>query len=167
MTTSDDAGRHFTLTYTLDAPPTEVFRAWTEPGRLHWFYNPEQPTPDEPIELDLRVGGAWRQQMVIDADTEYVTGGIYREIVPGERLVFAWGATGGWPALEPDRLDDAPQVTVTFHGSNGRTELTVHVELPANLPADGVPGWWSYAVHGWRDTVDRLAGELAPAPSAL
>jgi uncharacterized protein YndB with AHSA1/START domain len=167
MTTTDRAGRDFTLTYTLEAPPGEVFRAWTEPERLHWFFNPEQPTPDEPIELDLRVGGAWRQQMVIDEDTEYVTGGIYREIVQGERLVFAWGATGGWPALVPDRLDDAPQVTVTFEESNGRTELTVHVELPASLPADGVPGWWSYAAHGWRDTLDRLASELASAPSAL
>jgi len=25
---------------------------------------------------------------------------------------------------------------------------------------DGVPGWWSFAENGWRDTVDRLATEL-------
>ena len=74
--------------------------AWTDPDQLEWYYNPAQPIPDEPIELDLRVGGVWRQRMVIDEDTAYYTGGVYREIVPGRSLVFAWGATGGWPALD-------------------------------------------------------------------
>ena len=153
--------RDFTLIWTLDAPASDVFRAWTDPDHLGWYYNPEQPIPDEPIELDLRVGGVWRQRMVIDEETNYMTGGIYREIVPDERLVFAWGATDGWPELDPERLDDAPQVTVTLNEADGCTELTVHVELPATLPADGVPGWWAYVENGMRETVDRLASALA------
>jgi hypothetical protein len=32
--------------------------------------------PSEPIELDLRVSGVWRQRMVVDADTGYYTGGV-------------------------------------------------------------------------------------------
>jgi len=159
--TTTQTRRDFTLTWTLDAPPAEVFRAWTDPGHLDWYYNPEQPIPDEPIELDLRVGGEWRQRMVIDEETNYMTGGIYREIVPDERLVFAWGATDGWPQLDPDRLDDSPQVTVTFEQTDSHTELTVHVALPATLPADGVPGWWGYVEQGMRETVDRLAAALA------
>jgi uncharacterized protein YndB with AHSA1/START domain len=67
--------RDFTLTWTLDAPRADVFRAWTDPDHLQWFYNPAQPTSTEPIELDLRVGGVWRQRMVISDSTEYVTGG--------------------------------------------------------------------------------------------
>ena len=106
--------RHeFTLTWTLDASPADVFEAWTDPDQLEWYYNDHQPIPTEPIELDLRVGGAWRQLMVINRSTIYMTGGVYREIVPDEKLVLAWGATGGWPELDPDRLDDSPQVTVT------------------------------------------------------
>ena len=155
------ARRDFTLTWTLDAPAAEVFRAWTDPDHLGWYYNPEQPIPDEPIELDFRVGGVWRQRMVINEETNYVTGGIYREIVPDERLVFAWGATDGWPQLDPHRLDDSPQVTVTFEQEGGRTAMTVHVELPATLPADGVPEWWSMVENGMRDTVDRLAAALS------
>jgi uncharacterized protein YndB with AHSA1/START domain len=152
--------RAFTLTWTLDAPCADVFQAWTDPDHLGWYYNPDQPIPSEPIELDLRVGGEWRQRMVIDEDTSYVTGGIYREIVPEERLVFAWGATDGWPQLDPDRLDESPQVTVVFEQTDGRTELTVHVQLPENLPDDGVPNWWSYVQDGMRETVDRLAAAL-------
>jgi uncharacterized protein YndB with AHSA1/START domain len=148
--------RSFTLVWTLDASPDRAFRAWTDPARLDWFYNPEQPIPTEPIELDLRVGGAWRQRMVVDAETDYVGAGVYREIVANERLVFAWGAEGGWPRLDPADLDAGPQVTVTFESKDGRTELTLHVELPPTMPDDGVPGWWEHAEQGWRDTVDRL-----------
>ncbi len=165
MTTIDSSTREFTLTWTFDSPPAEVFRAWTDPARLRWFYNPDQPIPSDPIELDLRVGGVWRQRMVIDQETAYFTGGVYREIVPDEKLVFAWGATDGWPQLDVDRLDDSPRVTVTFDRIDERTALTVHVEVPASLPDDGVPGWWSMARDGWRDTVDRLAAELAATAS--
>ena len=124
------------------------------------YYNDGQPTPTEAIELDLRVGGVWRQLMVIDEDTSYFTGGIYREIVPNERLVYAWGATGGWPRLDPDNLDESPQVTIVLTGNAARTEMVVHVELPAELPDDGVPAWWPMVENGFRDTIDRLAAEL-------
>lgn len=89
------AERSFTLTRILDAPPAHVFRAWTDPARLGWFADPRQPMPDDPIEVDLKVGGTWRQRMVAPDATVYTTGGIYREIVPDERLVFAWGAVDG------------------------------------------------------------------------
>ena len=99
--------------------------------------------------------------MVIDEDTAYFTGGVYLEIVPNERLVFAWGATDGWPKLDPDRLGDSPVVTVAIERVGERTELTVHVELPAGVPDDGLRQWWSMIRDGWRDTVDRLAAQYA------
>jgi uncharacterized protein YndB with AHSA1/START domain len=160
MTSTDHVAREFTLSWTLDAPAETVFGAWTDPERLGWFYNDTQPLPDEPIELDLRVGGQWRQMMVIDEDTSYFTGGVYREIVPNERLVFAWGASDGWPQLDLDDLDGSPQVTLILTQTGAGTELTLHVELPADLPADGLPGWWPLVRGGWSDTVDRLAAEL-------
>jgi uncharacterized protein YndB with AHSA1/START domain len=157
--------REFTLTWTLDASPADVFQAWTDPDQLEWFYNDQQPIPAEPIELDLRVGGVWRQKMVINDGTAYFTGGVYREIVPEEKLAFAWGATDGWPELDLDRLDDSPQVTVTFDRDGQRTAMTLHVEVPARSDAD-VHAWWSHARDGWRDTVDRLAARLDRASIA-
>lgn len=176
MTENDHPQGEFTLTWMLDAPRAEVFRAWTDPDYLHWFYNDNNPEPTEPIEVDLRIGGAWRQQMVISPTTAYVTGGVYREIVPDEKLVFAWGATDGWPELDPDRLDDSPLVTVTLTevteqsvaaGEAGdevreRTLMSVRVELPASLAEDQVREWLSKGIRdGWRQTVDRLAAALA------
>ena len=165
MTAADRVPRSFTLTWELDAPPETVFGAWTDPSRLGWFYNPEQPTPDEPIELDLRVGGAWRQMMVVNEETSYFTGGVYREIVPNERLVLAWGATDGWPPLDLSDLDHSPQVTLRLKQKGSGTTMTVHVELPAELPDDGVPGWWPMFRGGMQATVDRLAAELSRAPA--
>ena len=182
MTNTDRPQRDFTLTWTLDASPAEVFRAWTDPDHLHWFYNDNNPEPAEPIEVDLRVGGAWRQQMIIDRNTAYVTGGVYREIVADEKLVFAWGATGGWPELDADRLDESPLVTVTLTevtersvvtGEAGdevreRTEMSVRVELPAGLSEDRVREWLSLGIRdGWRQTVDRLASALASIPTRV
>ena len=168
MTSSDRTRREFTLSWTLDAPRAEVFRAWTDPDRLEWFYNPNHPVPTEPIELDLRVGGVWRQRMVISDSTAYVTGGVYREIVPDEKLVFAWGATDGWPELDLERLDEGPQVTVLLSQVGGRTEMLVTVELPDALSDEGVQEWLSLGIRdGWRDTGDRLAAALARAPSAI
>jgi uncharacterized protein YndB with AHSA1/START domain len=158
--------RTFTLTYTLDSPAAEVFRAWTDPEHLDWFYNDEQPRPTEPIEVDLRVGGAWRQFMVVNDETAYFTGGIYREIEPNEKLVFTWGAIGGWPELDAEHLDDSPVVTVTLKERDGHTRMTVHVELPeAFVEGENPPGFLDHVEAGMRDTVGRLVSALAHQPA--
>ena len=56
---------------------------------------------------------------------------------------------------------------MTLNEVDGRTEMTVHVELPASLPDDGVPEWWPMVSDGWRDTIDRLATALARTPTAI
>ncbi len=70
-----------------------VYQAWTDPKRVMWFLNDTTATPRDPIVVNLRVGGAWKLKMVVNEHLEYFTGGIYRELVPGENLVFTWGAT--------------------------------------------------------------------------
>ena len=102
--------------------------------------------------------------MVIDDGTAYVTGGVYREIVQDEKLVFTWGATDGWPKLDPEALDESPLVTVTLSQISGKTEMTLHVELPASLSEAEVHEWLSLGIqNGWRGTVDRLAAIFASA----
>ena len=97
--------------------------------------------------------------------TQWSVSGVYREIVPAEKLVFRWGATDGWPKLDPERLDESPLVTVTLAQRGESTELTVRVQLPPDLPDDGVPEWWPMVRGGMRDTVDRLVAALTRTPS--
>lgn len=161
MSATSPGRTRFRLDWRIRATPQQVFEAWTQPAKLGWFFNERMPRPDEPIEVDLRVGGAWRQVMVIDAETRYVTGGIYLEIVPHERLVFAWGAVGGWPSLIPDRLDEAPRVTVALAATSSGTALTLDVDIPEAMSEELARTRLLNAVQaGWQDTVDRCAAHF-------
>jgi len=155
--------RKLVLTRVLSAPRDIVYRAWTEPQSLGWFLNPERPLPAQPIEVDLRVGGAWRLLMDVNADLQYMTGGVYREIVPGERLAFTWGAVGGWPEIDAEHPDDGILVTVTLSDlADGKTEMLFEVELPERFTADEVRDWFEMGIHdGWSMTIDRLVTKFA------
>lgn len=165
MSETDDGARGFTIIRTLDSTPERVYRAWTEPDELGWFFSGNGRV-DEPIEVDARVGGAWRQRMNVDETTSYLTGGVYRELVPGERIVFDWGAVGGWPELPPDAAHrdqvDVPRVTVEFTSTgDGRTELRLHQELPQHLTDEQAAYWNGIDCHsGWSQTIDRLPSAL-------
>jgi uncharacterized protein YndB with AHSA1/START domain len=154
--------REFTVVRTLSGTPAEVFAAWTDPSQLIWFLNPDTTPLDEPITVDLRVGGQWRLRMKHD-DLDYVTGGIYREIVPNERLVFEWGAVDGWPLLDPEKPDDAPIVTLAFRDNgDGTTTQTLHSSLPESMSETRATEWMSTGMlEGWGMTIDRLVSRLA------
>ena len=170
MTATYELHRGFTLLRTLAVPPEVVFRRWTEPDQLTWFFNPEASLPAEPVEVDLRIGGAWRQLMVVDEFTRYVTGGIYREIAPVEKLVFSWGAIGGWPEIEMAKLDDVPLVTVILDetaaaeekdDARAATDMYFSVALPDHLTDLQVLAWDDAGIaETWGKTLDRLVASF-------
>lgn len=138
----------FTVTRTLDAPREFVFQAWTDPASLGWFFS-EVAVSTAPIEVDLRVGGAWRQEMIVGPGNHYVTGGVYLEITPPERLVFTWGATEGWPPV-----DDGLVATVTLTELGEQTEMRFDLHFPPQYAELGVR-------EGWSETLDRLVRMMA------
>jgi uncharacterized protein YndB with AHSA1/START domain len=156
----------FTLTWHFDAPRDRVFRAWTDPAHLGWFFNDEQPVPPEPIEVDLRVGGTWRQMMVYSPDDRKYAGGVYREIVPDAVLEFVFGAVGGWPDLAGDGMDTAPVVRVEFADApGGGTDLTLTTRLRQQGDEQGLRELLAAMRAGWTQTVERLVSALRPADS--
>lgn len=161
MTQTIEGERSFTLTRILNAPRDLVFRAWTDPEHLGWFFGEGTPA-GEPIDVDLRVGGAWRQRMVESEDRQYVTGGVYREIVPGERIVFDFGAVGGWPEIRPGHVDEVPVVTIQLNDLGERTEMLLRVDLPAALSDAQAKAWLDLGIRdGWGITIDRLVHRFA------
>jgi uncharacterized protein YndB with AHSA1/START domain len=142
----------------LAAPREAVFRAWTDPTQLGWFA--DRP-PRTPTTVDLRVGGTWRLHMVQRDEREYMTGGVYREIVPPERLRFSWGAVDGWPVLDPDDPDTVPTITVELSEVGDGTAMVVTVEFPDRFSDDEVRVWLGWGVQdGWAGTIDRLGPYL-------
>lgn len=108
--TAIDLTRSFAITRHFSVPPAAVFAAFTDPQKLGWFFNPGFIS-DLPVSVDLRPGGAWRQEMIVNDQTRYITGGIYRHIEAPHRLDIAWGAVDGWPEIDPDDLDAGPRCT--------------------------------------------------------
>jgi uncharacterized protein YndB with AHSA1/START domain len=154
--------RGFTLTRTVDAPPAQVFRAWTDPAYMNWYFNPEQPTPDDPIEVDLRVGGTFRLMMFINDDLRYWTGGLYLEIDEPRKLVFAMGAYGGWPELDADNPDATPVVTLDFQAAGSQTLMILAVSFPGSMSEADVADWIDSGMRpGWSDTIDRVVEMFA------
>ena len=154
--------RGFTMVSRLAAPREMVWRAWTDPEQLHWFAG-VPASPERPSTVDLPVGGAWRVWL-IEGNEEaraYTTGGDLPGDRGAHRLVFSWGAVGGWPDLDPERLDEVPLVELTFHADGDGTVMVSEFTLSDNLDRDTVRAWFDLGVReGWGATIDRLAPHL-------
>ncbi len=159
--TSMQIGRGFTVTRRFSADPEDVFAAWTDPAQLGWFHS-ELNAPDDPIEVDLRVGGQWRQKMVLEMHgTWYWTGGQFLEIDPPRRLVFAWGAVGGFPDLDPEHPENCPIATVELAPDPDGTRMSFTLGFSDQLSDDQVRAMLDTKMElGWNLTIDRLQASL-------
>ena len=107
------------ITRVFDAPKAAVYKAWTTPEYIARWWGGDRGVVDS-VEVDLRVGGAWRYVMTANAGFEVTFYGEYREIVTDERIV----ATEIYAPLP-----DLPSLSVcTFAEQDGRTTLTVLVQ---------------------------------------
>jgi len=103
-------------------PRETLFRAWTQPEALRQWWFPSGWVA-EAIELDLRVGGAYRLCMRRDRVGGRVSvRGHFLEVLPPERLKFTWRWEGAFE-LMPKTV-----VTVEFVEFAGGTELILRHE---------------------------------------
>jgi uncharacterized protein YndB with AHSA1/START domain len=132
-----------TLKRRLNASPAKVYAAWTDPEKLAMWWGPSETVAGSVgAELDVRVGGRFRVSFrTIDGEYHEV-GGVYRDVVQDQRLVFSWA----WHST-PERVS---QVTVTVKPDGDGTLLTLHHEqLFDQATADGHR-------RGWTGTLDKL-----------
>ena len=80
-----------TLTRRFRARPEKVWAAWTDPETLiGWFCTTKAKPGTLRAELDVRPGGRYRISFDMESGEHSEVGGVYREVVPNERLVFSW-----------------------------------------------------------------------------
>ena len=112
------------LTRLFDAPRHLVFEAMTKPEHVRRWWGCLTPGHSVPVcEIDLRPGGAWRfvgRGPEGDYPAFY---GVYREIVPPERLVFT--------EIFAPFPDTESVVTSVFTEEAGKTRLTVTCLYPS------------------------------------
>ena len=104
------------LSRSFAAPRERVFRAFTAPTQLVRWWGPKGFTVPA-CTLDVRVGGAWRTVMRSPEGKDHIVSGVYREIMPPERLVFTWA----WE--EDGARGHETVVTIEFSETPGGTRL--------------------------------------------
>ncbi len=152
--------RGLIITRVFDAPRELIWKAWTVPDLFMRWWGPKNFTAPV-VRIDLREGGKYLNCMRSAEGQEFWSTGVYREIVPMERLVvtdsFAdekgnivpashYGMPGEWP-LEL-------LVTVTFEEIEGRTRMTLqHAGIPSGKMSDDTRA-------GWNESFDKLAQSI-------
>jgi uncharacterized protein YndB with AHSA1/START domain len=130
-----------TLKRRLKAAPAKVFAAWTDPEKMTRWMGPGEVKCIS-AESDPRAGGRYSFQMRTPAGESHDVGGVYREVIANEKLVFTWA----WK--------DAPEVeslvTVLFKPDGDGTLLTLTHEHFAD------EGSRDRHQHGWQGSLDKL-----------
>jgi uncharacterized protein YndB with AHSA1/START domain len=134
------------ITRDFDAPKHLVFKAWTTPELIARWWHANRGTVVS-IDVDLQVGGSWRYVMTANGGLEVAFRGVYREVVPNERLVH----TEAFEAVPGEAV-----VTTTFTEQDGRTTVTSLVEHANQAERDGHLN--SGMEDGMQDALDMLEG---------
>jgi len=130
LTIETPTDREVVLSRTFAAPPRLVFAALTEPDILRRWCLPTGWSM-EVCEVDLRVGGRWR--FVSRQPGGKVIGqvGVYREVVPGARLVN----TESWEDWD---AGETLVTTVLTEHPGGATRFTSTLLFPSKEVRDTV-----------------------------
>src|SRR5262245_37532641 len=144
--------REIVMTRLFDAPRSLVFEALSKPEHVRCWWGPRGSTLTV-CEMDLRPGGAWRFVLRGHDGQEHPFKGVYREIVPPERVVstFIYDVEG---IRDHEALE-----TLTLAEQEGRTTLWVNVLHQTKEARDG--HLRSGMEDGAAQTYDRLAELLA------
>lgn len=144
------------FTRTFAAPRELVWQAWTDARHLGKWWGPDG-FKTTVVTLDLRPGGAFVLDMEAPDGSHWPCRGVYRELKPPERLVYAGEQVENHPCgggLPPNAI-----VTVSFDDEgDGTTTVTVHTRLatPEDLEAAVSHGFRQ----GWTDSLENLARAL-------
>ncbi|MGA8585444.1 MAG: SRPBCC domain-containing protein [Roseiarcus sp.] len=114
----DRASNTIRLARDFDAPPADIFEAWTKPEHVTCWWD-AAGDPLAVCEIDLRPGGSFR--FVTRGHPDLPFAGVYREIAPPDRLIFeALGSTG----------------RVLIREADGRTHMIVEIECSSSEQLD-------------------------------
>lgn len=149
--------REVVITRLFAAPRQLVFDALTKPELVkRWLLGP--PGWTMPVcQIDLKVGGSYRYVWRKEDGSEMGMGGVYREIVPPERLVHTEKFDQPWYPGES-------VITTTLAEQGGRTTFTATMRYESKEARDAVLA--SPMENGVRASYDRLEDVLASTGAA-
>ena len=133
------------MTRVFDAPRDLVFKTMTDPNLIPQWWGSKRLTTTVDM-MDVRPGGVWRFVQLGPDGNEYAFNGVYREIVPPQRMVdtFEFEGMPGHVMLE----------TATLEEQDSKTKLVVTALFQTIEDHDGMLN--SGMEEGWSESLDRL-----------
>jgi len=147
----DRAAHAYTMSRVFDAPRELVWKVCTDPELVPKWWGPRYLTivVDK---MDLKVGGVWRYIQKDAEGNEYAFNGVYKEVVPPERLTytFEYEPMAGHISTETITFEELP---------DGKTKITSRTTFNTLEDLEGMlqSGMEGGAVETW----DRLEELLA------
>ena len=145
---NDLANRTLELARTFDAPLELVWEAWTQPEHLARWWGP----PGMVVEVakhDFRVGGEWRYVMPMPNGDQFISAGVYAEIVPLAKIVTS-------ADFRP--MTEGVELHMLFKGDGEKTHFTflcIH-ETEEYCRQQERMGFYN----GWGSAFDRLDSHI-------
>jgi uncharacterized protein YndB with AHSA1/START domain len=144
--------REIVMSRVIDAPRDLVFEAWSDPKHLPQWFGPAG-FRIETREIDVRVGGVWRFDMIAPDGTRYPNRMQFRRIERPRLIEVDHGA-------DKDEDPGMFRVAVTFDvQGDGKTVLTLRQLHPTASQREATIGFG--AVEFGYQTLDKLAAHVA------
>jgi uncharacterized protein YndB with AHSA1/START domain len=135
----------------IAAPVSLVYSMLIDPNELRHWLGPNDCVVTQ-FDAEVRVGGTFEFRMRNSDGNNYAADGVYREIVPNERVVLTWR----WKEAPPGQPLDRSETLVSFsvRDASGITVLTlVHSQLPDETSVESHGS-------GWNDGLDKLIARI-------
>lgn len=141
---NDLNNRTLTIEKTFNAPLKLVWEAWSQPEHIaHWWGPKGMET--KVLEHDFIVGGHWKYVMQMPNGGEFITEGIYSEIIEHKKIVTS-------ADFKP--MTEGVELHVHFEEAGEQTKFSFKVihETEAYCKQQEQMGFYN----GWGSTFERL-----------
>ena len=139
------------VTRTFDAPPSTVYRAWSQPELFQRWWMPKSVSGVSLVScaLDVRTGGRYRLEFAAGGSDTVAFYGKYLEVVPNERMDWT-----------NDEDKEGAVTTVTFEDQGGHTLLKFHEVYPSKEALEEALQGSAAAMPEQLDQLDGLLSSL-------
>jgi uncharacterized protein YndB with AHSA1/START domain len=144
MAENDLAKRTLTLKKKFDAPVELVWEAWTQPEHVAQWWGPKGMAI-KVVEHNFKVGGKWRYVMPMPDGKEFVSEGLYSEIVQLQKIVTSAN-------FRP--MTEGVEIRAMFERDGEKTNFTFSVVHPSEEYCRQQEQMGFY--NGWGSAFNRL-----------
>lgn len=136
--------RTLSIKKTFNAPLKLVWEAWTSPDHIANWWGPKGMKV-KIVEHDFRVGGYWKYTMTMPDGNEFITEGVYSEIVEFEKICSS-------ADFRP--MTEGVEIQALFEANGNMTNFTFNCIHPTAEYCKQQEKMGFYK--GWGSTFDRL-----------